>query len=389
MTAVAASGGNANAHRAIIRGSFIGLAYDLTPNMEAANPEKTATPTANYNLFFTRSPSSGDPGSWSTALNLSRVDTPTLTVVEPRLVPTSGTIVNPITGTPDEGDVQASNVLFAVFATETNTLVGASGRVYIARSVDQGLTFEPFMPVSSAVGGQSESQLRPSPDGSSALVMWMGEQTIGDPNSKDAMFAVGKPFQLPDLKVAGANGSFPAYTQLTLNFAVLNRGTGEASKVVLGGTLPAGLTAVGISDPNACSISGAAFSCAIDRLAVSQNRPVSLTVTSAIEGDHVITTTVTSDEPDAEMADNTLAVTMTVTQALSSLPPTPAPTPTPTPTPAPTPAPSSAVLASQDSGGGCTAARSGSSADPVLLLLVALGLAGVRYRRIRVEDGVG
>ena len=387
MTAVAASGGNANAHRAIVRGGFIGLAYDLTPDMEGANPEKTAAPTANYNLFFTRSASSGDPGNWSAALNLSRVDTPTLTVVEPRLVPTSGTIVNPITGTPDEGDVQAPNVLFAVFATETNTPVGASGRVYIARSIDQGLTFEPFVPVSSAVAGQSESQLRPSPDGSSALVMWMGEQTIGDPQSKDAMFAVGKPFNLPDLGLTGANGSFPAYTHLTSNLAVLNRGAGEASKVVLSGTLPAGLTAVGISDPNACSISGAAFSCAIDRLAATQNRPIALTVTGAIEGKYVITTTVASDEPDADTADNTLAVTMTVTPPLSSVPPTPAPPPTPTPTPTPTPAP--AVPALQDSGGGCTAARPDSPADPVLLLLVALGLAGVRYRRVKVEPGAG
>ncbi len=90
MTDVARFGGNANAHRAVVRGSFIGLAYDLTPNMDAANPEKTAVPTANYNLFITRSTKDGEAGSWSPALNLSRIDSAAFTVVEPRMVPTPG-----------------------------------------------------------------------------------------------------------------------------------------------------------------------------------------------------------------------------------------------------------------------------------------------------------
>jgi hypothetical protein len=393
MTDVARSGGNANAHRAVLRGDFVGLAYDLTPSMDGANPEKTANPTANYNLFFARSTSSGDPGSWSARRNLSRIETPTLTVVEPRLVPTPGTIVNPITGTADEGDTQAANVLFAVYATETNTLVGASGGVYVARSIDQGLTFEPFMRVSSSAGGQSESQLRPSPDGSSVLVMWMGEQTPGDPYSKDAMFALGKPFEIPDLQTSGAGGSFPAYTQHTTNLNVLNRGTGEANGVVLSGLLPAGLTAVGIGDPSNCAITGAAFTCSIQRLEAGQGRPVSLTVTGAAEGSYVINVNVMSAEPDAETSDNTLAVTMTVTPALSSLPPTPSPTPTPTPTPAPTPTPTpvppaTAAPVPQNVGGGCSAARGDAPADPLLLLLVGLSLAGIRARRLKAANAV-
>ena len=149
MTDVARFGGNANAHRAVVRGSFIGLAYDLTPNMDAANPEKTAVPTANYNLFITRSTKDGEAGSWSPALNLSRIDSAAFTVVEPRMVPTPGTIVNPLTGTPDAGDTQNPNVLFVSYATESNKLVGEAGRVYVSRSLDQGVTFEPFMPVSS------------------------------------------------------------------------------------------------------------------------------------------------------------------------------------------------------------------------------------------------
>jgi len=388
MTKVAASGGNANAHRAVTRGSFVALAYDLTPNMDAANPEKTPVPTANYNLFVTRSTKDGEAGSWSTPLNLSRVESPALTVVEPRMVPTPGTIVNPLTGTPDAGDTQNPNAIFIAYATETNTLVGQSGRVFVSRSLDKGATFEPFMPVSSKTAGQSESQLRPTPDGSSTMVMWMGEQVEGDALSKDAIFAVGVPFHLPDLKISGSNASFPAYSNLTLPLTVQNRGAGDASKVLITGTIPDGLTPVGITEPSDCVFSGPTFRCALTRLSVGQSRPVLLTVTGTTEGNVVVITTVGSDEPDADGADNRLAVTLTITPALSSLPPVVAPPTTPPTTPPSTPpatppatAPVAAPAADSGGGGGCAVAPAGAPFDPVLLLLVGLGLTGPVLRR--------
>ena len=396
MTDAAASGGNANAHRAVMRGSFVALAYDLTPNMDAANPEKTAVPTANYNLFVTRSTKDGEAGSWSTPANLSRIASPTLTVVEPRMVPTPGTIVNPLTGTPDAGDTQNPNAVFIAYATETNTLVGKSGRVFVSRSLDQGVTFEPFMPVSSKTSGQSESQLRPTPDGSSTMVMWMGEQVEGDALTKDAIFAVGVPFHLPDLKISGSSASFPAYSNLTLPLTVQNRGAGEASKVVLSGALPAGLTPVGISEPSACTISGSTFRCELPAIATSTSRMISLTVTGATEGTYVVDAKVTSGEPDADAADNTAAVTLSVTPPLSALPPVPMPPPvqpppqppstTPPSTTPPSTTPPTAVAPPSDAqssggGGGCTAARTGSAFDPMLALLALAGVLGAVRRR--------
>ena len=391
MTDVARFGGNANAHRAVVRGSFIGLAYDLTRNMDAANPEKTAVPTANYNLFITRSTKDGEAGSWSPALNLSRIDSAAVTVVEPRMVPTPGTIVNPLTGTPDAGDSQNPNVLFVSYATESNKLVGEAGRVYVSRSLDQGVTFEPFVPVSSVTGGQSEAQLRPSPDGNSVMVLWMGEQTLGDPNTKDAMFATGAPFQLPDLRVTGDNASFPAYSQLTVNLNVLNRGTGNASKVVLSGALPAGLTPVGISEPSACTISGSTFRCELPAIAASNGRMIALTVTGGTEGSYVVDASVTSGEPDADAADNTATVTLSVTPPLSALPPVPMPPPVqpppqpPSTTPPGTTPPASVTpppdAQSSGGGGGCTAVRAGSTFDPILALLALLGVLGAVRRR--------
>jgi Domain of unknown function DUF11 len=383
MTNIARSGGNANAHRAVVRGSLVALAYDLTPNMDAANPEKTPVPTANYNLFVTRSVQDGTPGSWSAPVNLSRIDSPALTVVEPRMVPTPGTMVNPLTGTPDAGDTQNPNAIFIAYATETNTPIGMSGRVLVSRSMDQGATFEPFMPVSSAAAGQSESQLRPTPDGSSTMVLWMGEQVAGDASTKDAIFALGVPFRLPDLKITGSNLSFPAYSNLTVPLSVANRGAGDASRVLITGTVPSGLTPVGITEPSECAFDGPKFSCLLTGLAAGHSRPVLLTVSGTAEGSFVLNAGAGSAEPDADVADNTLAITLTVTPALSSLPPIATPPATPPTTPPSTPpatppatGPAPAPVADAGGGGGCTLAPAGSRFDPVLILLLAVALGG-------------
>ena len=195
MTNIAASGGNANAHRAVMRDGFVALAYDLTPSMTAADPTKTNPPTANYNLYLTRSTDSG--ATWDTARNISNVTNMAWRVVEPRIVPTPGTIINPITTVADPGDTQNTSTFYIAYATEKNDLSAAAGKVYVSRSTDQGVTLEPFVPVSSAAAGQSESQLRPTPDGSAVGALWMQEQTIGNDLTKDAMFASAVPVTLP------------------------------------------------------------------------------------------------------------------------------------------------------------------------------------------------
>lgn len=204
LTNAAAAGGDANAHRAIMRDGFIALAYDLTPNMSAADPAKTHPPTANYNLFLTRSTDGGV--TWETARNVSKVTDPTMRVVEPRIVPTPGTIINPVTGAPDTGDTQNTSTFYIAYATEKNDATAATGRVYVSRSTDQGATLEAFVPVSGTTAGQSEAQLRASPDGASVSVLWMQEQTPGKDQTKDAMFATASPVTAPD-PVASPSGS--------------------------------------------------------------------------------------------------------------------------------------------------------------------------------------
>jgi hypothetical protein len=192
MTDLAAGCGNANAHRALIRDNFIALAYDITSSMDGANPKKSNPTTANYNLVLTRSIDSG--ATWETATNLSNRTDVSVRVVEPRIVPTPGTIKNPvsipISGVPDTGDTQDTNTFFIAYATAGNDATAAAGKVYVSRTTDQGVTFEAFVPVSNAPGGQSESQFRATPDGSMVAALWMQEQANGN---KDAMFAMATP----------------------------------------------------------------------------------------------------------------------------------------------------------------------------------------------------
>ncbi len=369
MTNVAATGGNANAHRAILRGGLVVLAYNQTPDMIAADPKKTVSPTANYNLYITRSTEDGNTGSWSSPLNLSPIDTPALTVVEPRVAPTPGTIVNPLTGVPDAGDLQDANIFYVAYATESNTLDQAAGRVFVSRTTDRGAHFEPFMPVSTTAAGQSESQLRPTPDGSSTMVLWMGEQSIGDLDSKDAMFATGTAVQLPNMTMTASDAAFAAGDQRTLNLRLLNQGTGDARNVTLTGSLPAGLAAVSISDPDSCSFTGPVFNCVIAEIPADRSRSVSMTVSSATEGSYTVSASVASDGLDADMADNTAAFAVNVT----------APVPVPEPEPVPQP----------DDGGGCTMAGAGAPLDPVLPMLAGLGLLGLALRRVAPHRSSG
>jgi len=381
LTNIARSGGDANAHRATVRGSFVVLAYDLTRSMEGANPEKTDPPTANYNFFITRSTDSGKPTSWSQAQNLSRIDHPTMTVVEPRLTPTPGTIVNPLTGTPDPGDTQDSKVMYASFATQYNTLEGLSGRVFVSRSTDLGETFSPFIPVSSALAGQSEAQLRPSPDGASTLVLWMGEQRPGDLDSMEAMFSIANAVQLADLGLSAAAEPFPAGSQRTATIEVLNHGTGLARNVAVTGTLPPGLVAIGISEPPTCSFGGSTFRCLMQEIGVDASRTISMTVGSAAAGTYRLSVSVSSDYLDADASDNTLTFDLVATAAPPVLPITPSPTPEPAPLPTPTPVPEPAPTSGGGGGGGCSTAPPGALFDPTLLMLAALGLVGPARRR--------
>lgn len=359
MTRVAAVGGNANAHRAIVRGGFVALAYDLTPDMAAANPQATTTPTALYNLYFARSLADGAAGSWSDATNLSGIQTPSLTVVEPRMVPTPGTIIDPLTQLPDPGDAQDSGVFYISYATQGNDAAASAGQVFVSRSTDQGATFEPFVPVADGQQGQSEAQIRPSPDGATAMVMWMGQQTPGDARTKDAMFALASSVERPDLVLFADSAPFTAGSAGTMNFVLRNLGGGSADPVTLTASLPDGLRAGAVTGAARCGTEGGTLRCELGLLPRGQTAIVSIEIESEAVADYSVSASVTSGELDEQPSDNT------TTASISAVKPTQAP----------------AEVGGGQGGGGCTTAGDASAFDPLFpVLLLGAALASARRR---------
>lgn len=353
MTDVAASGGNANAHRAILRGDVVVLAYDQTPDMVGADPERTAVPSATYNLYVTRSATGASAGGWSAPTNVSQLALPSVRVVEPRLVPTPATIVNPITGSADPGDTQDVNVLFVSYATESNTLAAASGRVYVSRSIDQGASFEAFTPVSADAAGQSEAQLRASPDGTSVAVLWMGEQTVGDAATKDAMFATITAVQLADLKLSTTDLAFNEDDEAVVTLTLLNEGTADAREVVLSGSIPARLDLREIGGAGDCTVDGRAFLCTFSSIPIGESRAITLRLITGIEGVYLLEAAATTASLETDLADNTAAARLTVSH----------------------------------DGGGCTMSRGDAPVDPALPLLAGVALVGLLLRRLRPRRG--
>jgi uncharacterized repeat protein (TIGR01451 family) len=197
----------------------------------------------------------------------------------------------------------------------------------------------------------------------------MGEQTPGNAQSKDAMFAALKVIDIPDLNLQASATAFAVGGQQTLNLAVRNRGVGHANKVLLKGALPPGLRVVGISDPGNCVVSDLSFSCAIATIAPDQTSTVSLSIGSTSEGIYALSLDVSSEDPDANVADNTALAEVSVTAPAS-------------------PGEVAAAATSASSGGGCSTARPGAPVDPSLPLLAALAALGLALRRLRPRQGI-
>ena len=183
---------NARAHRAVVRGSSIAVGYTHTPDMMAAEPDFTANPTRNYNFYVRISSDSG--ATFGPARNLSNVWNPRVSVGEPRLVPTPGTITNPLTGVPDPGDTQNTDVLYAAWGLYANDSTGVDYSVVSTRTTDFGNSFERLTEAPGGLG-QSETQLRATPDGSSVAMLWM--QEMPPDGARDVVLATATPAEEP------------------------------------------------------------------------------------------------------------------------------------------------------------------------------------------------
>lgn len=339
---------NALAHRGILRGDFVSVAYDHTPDAVAANPEQTNPPTGTYNLYVKRSTDGGT--TWSAARNLSNLTDPSVRVVEPRQVATPGTLKLPgsTAATAEPSDVQNRDVMYLGWGTETNAVEPKPLDIYLTRTTDLGVNYERVQRLADGPTEQSEAQLRTQPDGKTLGALWMQKDAVA--GTTDVVYRNGNEATVadPDLHLTVTGASFAPSAQGVVTYTLLNEGAGSAQSVVLSGTAPAGLTIVSTSEPTLCTVTGASFTCTLTELLAGQSQAIGVTVGSATAGTYALPAQVTGDVVETDSTDN--AVTATVTVA---------------------------------DGGGCSAADGQRPVDPVLPALGLLGLLGLAVRRLR------
>ncbi|MCC7137675.1 MAG: hypothetical protein IT460_04525 [Planctomycetes bacterium] len=158
---------NARAHRGVVRGDRILVAYVWAADREAADIEGTAW----CDLYVRRSEDGGE--SWDAPTNLSRLGTASATVVEPRFAPTPSS--------PDPAVVQRGDVVFLAWATQESFAADPSRPpptaldVLVVRTPDFGRTWEESGSLAATTAAEQEAQLRASPDGSSLLAVWVSQ----------------------------------------------------------------------------------------------------------------------------------------------------------------------------------------------------------------------
>ena len=341
---------SALAHRGVLRGEFLAVAYDHTPDKAAADAF-----TATYNLFVKRSTDGGD--TWGAARNITNLPNATTRVVEPRMVGTPGTIKLPgSVATNDVSDVQDRNVFYVGWGTETNEAVAKPLDIYITRTTDLGENYERVQLLAEGATEQSEAQLRAPPDGKTLGALWMQRDVVT--GTTDVVYRNGSQTTVPDpnLNLTASGTSFAAGAQGKVMFTVLNKGVGNAKNVVLSGSVPAGLALAGVGDANLCTINGSAFSCTVPELLASQSLALEVTLGSSAAGSYNLAAEASGDVVDADVSDNTTTVAVAVTPAAAT---------------------------NNGGGGGCTATTGNAPLDPALPVLAALGLIGLGMRRMR------
>lgn len=171
---------NALAHRGVMRGDIILIAYSYTPDLFRFQFLDNTDP---YNFYIRRSDDGGV--TWSEAVNMTPdITGPSqLTVKEPRIVGTPGTVASG-----DPQDVQNPEVVYVAYGLQTNVrqpiFEPQDVDIYMMVSLDEGLSWTVAKPLTSGdvIGGfedeleDFETQIKVRPDGLEAHVVWSSNE---------------------------------------------------------------------------------------------------------------------------------------------------------------------------------------------------------------------
>ncbi len=273
---------NARAHRAILRGDDLYVAYTYTADGVLAQ----YTTLANYNLYLRRY--NGVKAVWDMPRNLSKISDTSINVVEPRLVPTPGNgpgCSDPKNPTNPQ-DCQNKNTFYAAWGTETNVydyLGGAKDLdIFITRTTDNATTFEPVVVMAGTATAEGESQLQATPDGNLLYAVWNAKDNAG---AVDTWFALGTPVTLyADLALSTPTPSQQVLVDqnVALAWTVANLGPDPVAEGALNISLPEHLSAV--SNDAGCTVVANALACNVGDIAVGNSRTVTIVVKALAAG---------------------------------------------------------------------------------------------------------
>ena len=173
---------NALAHRGMIRGDTILLGYSYTPDIYLFTYFDDQDP---YNFYLRRSTDGGL--TWSEAVNMTPEVTGAskLTVKEPRVVGTPGSLAS---GLPE--DVQDPDVIYVGYGLQTNVRqpieTAEDVDIYLSVSLDQGQSWSRARPLTAGSVFEKvaddladfETQMRARPDGLEAHVVWSSNDGV-------------------------------------------------------------------------------------------------------------------------------------------------------------------------------------------------------------------
>ena len=291
---------NGLAHRGLIRGDDLYVGYAYTADLA----QQAYTNTDNYNFWIRHYDAA--TATWDNPVKVTNITDTFVDVREPRLVGTPGNGPNCPGGVPTDPtnpahlqQCQDRNTFIVAWGTRTNVSAWDPAgpedlTIFMTRTTDKGITYEPAVQVPTVATGAFESQLRPTPDGNTVYIVWnqSGAQT-------ESMFSVGTPFTLfSDMAVSVT--SIPtdvlAGSSFDIAYNVENLGPDKAYGINLVINLPASVTY--LSGDTSCAHSAGTVTCALGDMESTGSTPVNISVQSSIVDVLTFTATVANSSPD-------------------------------------------------------------------------------------------
>lgn len=314
---------NALAHRALLRGDDLYVGYAYTADLA----QQAYTNTDNYNFWIRHY--NAATATWGNPVKVTNITDTSVDVREPRLVGTPGNGPNCPGGVPTDPtnpvhlqQCQDRNTFIVAWGTRTNVSAWDPAgpedlTIFITRTTDKGVTYEPAVQVPTVATGAFESQLRPTPDGNTVYFAWnqSAAQTEG-------MFSVGTPIPLivfsdMVLSVTSIPTDVLVGSDIDISYDVENLGPEEAFDVSLVINLPASVTY--LSGDASCTHNAGIVTCALGDMVSAGITPVDISVQSTVEDLLTFTATVAISSPHDPDAGNNQVVS-NVNATITGLP---------------------------------------------------------------------